>query len=253
MKTLIYSINKDKITAFIWQHLLLLVSLFFLALGVAVCIRSSLGSSVISSAPYSFYLAGEEGLMPGFSLGMYTNALNVILVLGQIIVLRSRFQIIQLLQLLIGVIFGILIDASMQITSILTSQNLPIRFFEMLVGSTVMALGVAMEIRCASITMPGEGLPAALSKKTGRPFATMKIYVDIALVLMAIISMWIFFGSWQWNIVGLGTLFAAIYCGVAVRLISKHLDWFDRLLGYRPGFRRIFFGLAAFLHKNNHK
>ena len=35
---------KNNIISFIWQHLLLLVSLYVMTLGVAVCVRSQLGS-----------------------------------------------------------------------------------------------------------------------------------------------------------------------------------------------------------------
>lgn len=250
---MVITFDKERIIGFLWQHVLLLLSLFLLALGVAVCIRSSLGSSVISSAPYAFALAGEDGLVPSLTLGMYTNILNVVLVLGQIGVLRKKFNPVQLLQLFIGIIFGVLIDLSMVLTSILITSNIFIQLMEMVAGSSIMALGVAMEIRCASITMPGEGLPAAMSKMSGKSFASMKIYVDLGLVLTAVISMFIFFGTWKWNIVGVGTLFAAIYCGMAVKFISKRLEWFDRMLGYQPGFRRYFFGLARFIQTKTNR
>ena len=225
------SFTKTKAFSFVRRQFLLLVSLFFLALGVALCVRSDLGSSVISSAPYAFYLAGKKGLVPDWTLGMYTNLLNVLLVAGQILVLRRRYRPWQLLQLLIGVVFGVLIDASMAITSIFESVGeIELRLLIMFAGSTLMALGVSMEMRCASITMPGEGLPAALSKLTGKPFANMKILTDILLVTAAIVSSFLFFGEWMWNIVGGGTLFAMIYIGMAVKFISRHLGWFDRLL-----------------------
>lgn len=79
--------DKDKIVSFLWQHCLLLISLFILTLGVALCIRSNLGSSVISSIPLAFTIAGTEGYVPPLSLGMYTNILNVLLVGAQIIIL----------------------------------------------------------------------------------------------------------------------------------------------------------------------
>ena len=50
---------KDKIISFIWQHFLLLISLYVMTLGVAVCVRSQLGSSVISTIPYVMASAGE--------------------------------------------------------------------------------------------------------------------------------------------------------------------------------------------------
>lgn len=222
----------DKFSAFARRQILLLVSLFFLAMGVALCVRSDLGSSVISSAPYAFFLAGENALVPGWSLGMYTNLLNVLLVIGQILVLRRNYRPWQLLQLLIGVVFGMLIDISMSITAVFDSvADIEIRLLLMLAGSTLMALGVSMEMRCASITMPGEGLPAALSKVTGKSFANMKILTDTLLVAAAITASFLFFGKWMWNVVGAGTLFAMVYIGMAVKIISRHLSWFDRLAG----------------------
>lgn len=212
------------------QNFFLLVSLFFLAFGMALCVRSDLGSSVISSAPYAFYLAGLEGMAPPWSLGMYTNLLNVLLVMGQIAVLRKRYRAFQLLQLGIGVVFGVLIDISMMLTEVFISTEVYVRVLVMVAGATLMALGVAMEIRCASITMPGEGLPAALSRVTGRSFADMKIVTDVSLVALAVVSSLLFFGSWQWNIVGVGTLFAMVYIGLAVKVISRRLAWFDKLL-----------------------
>ena len=243
---------REKIIGFIWQHLWLLVSLFVLALGVSLCVRSDMGSSVISSAPYAFTIAGEEALAPAWSLGMYTNILNVFLVAGQIIVLGKRFQAVQLLQLFVGIIFGVFIDISMALTSALENDFISMQIGLMIGGSSLMALGVAMEIKCASITMPGEGLPAALSKKTGKPFANMKIYVDISLVAMAIVASYLFFGKWMWNVVGVGTLFAMLYISMAVKVITRHLGWFDTLLGYRPGFRRYLYGLARYIfpHKD---
>lgn len=83
--------------------------------------------------------------------------------------------------------------------------------------------------------MPGEGFPVAISKVTGIEFPKVKIVVDVSLVLLGIVFCYIFFGKWQWHIIGVGTLFAMYYVGWAVRIASHHLKWFDRLLKYRPG------------------
>ncbi|WP_348717460.1 hypothetical protein [uncultured Alistipes sp.] len=64
---------------------------------------------------------------------------------------------------------------------------------------------------------------------------------------LAVAGRYLFFGNWQWNVIGIGTLFAMIYVGLVVKFIAPHLGWFDRLLAYRPGFRRYLFGLARFL------
>lgn len=241
--------SKIQIIQFFWQHILLLVSLYVMTLGVALCVRSNLGSSVISSIPMAFSLAGQQNLAPPLTIGGYTNLMNMILVVGQILVLRRRFEPVQLFQLLIGFVFGALIDINMYLTSMLTCDTLPVQIAVQFAGCTVMAAGIALEVRCGSVTMPGEGFPVAISRVTGRPFPKIKIVVDVTLVALAVVSCYCFWGAWQWNVIGIGTLFAMFYVGYVVKLLNPHMGWFDRLLGYRPGFRRYIYGLARYIIK----
>ncbi len=89
---------KEKVISFVWQHLLLLISLFIMTLGVAICVRSNFGSSVISSIPFVMALAGEVGKVPGLTIGEFTYIMNIVLVFGQFLILRRRFDPIQCLQ-----------------------------------------------------------------------------------------------------------------------------------------------------------
>ncbi|MBD5331543.1 MAG: hypothetical protein K2M85_05910 [Paramuribaculum sp.] len=241
-------ISKDVAIGFVWQHLLLLLSMFFMTFGVALCVRSNLGSGVISSIPMSFTLAGEAGLAPGWTIGGYTNIMNIILVMAQVVVLRRRFEPIQFFQLLIGFIFGMFLDINMWLTSFFPYSTLAAQIIAQLVGATVLGCAVAAEIRCGSVTMPGEGIQVAIACVTGKPFPVIKITVDTILVVLAVISGFCFFGTWPWTVVGPGTLFAMFYVGYVVKLVNPHLGWFDRLLDYRPGFRRYIYGLARFIY-----
>ena len=242
-------IDKEKIIGFAWQHFLLLLSMFFMTFGVALCVRSNLGSGVISSIPMSFSLAGEAGLAPGLTIGGYTNIMNVILVVAQILVLKRRFETIQLFQLLIGFVFGCLLDVNMWLTSFFsTYQEIAAQIVAQLAGATILGCAVATEIRCGSVTMPGEGIQVAIARVSGRPFPIVKIIVDTTLVILAVISGYCFFGVWPWTVVGPGTLFAMFYVGYVVKMVNPHLGWFDRLLSYRPGFRRYIYGLARFIY-----
>lgn len=240
--------RKDRIVSFVWQHILLLVSLFTMTLGVVLCVRSNLGSSVISSTPLVFTIAGERGLVPPLTLGDYTNILNALLVVGQIAVLGRRYQPVQLLQLLVGFVFGFFIDLNMALTAAMTCDSLTAQLIAQIGGCTVMGIGIAMEVRCGSVTMPGEGLPVAISRRTGAPFAKVKIRVDTVLVVLAVAGSYFFFGKWMWNITGVGTLFAMVYVGFVVKSLDKYMGWFDRLLLYSPGCRRYLYGLARYIH-----
>lgn len=241
--------KKEKVISFVWQHLLLLVSLFIMTLGVALCVKSMLGSSVISVLPYVFQEAGADGMVPALTIGQYTYIMNAILVVGQVGVLRRKFDPIQLFQLLVGFVFGMLLDFNMYLTSWLEPTAFWEKALSQLSGCTVLAAGVALEVRCGSVTMPGEGFPVAVSRVLGMDFPRVKIAVDTSLVLLGIIACYAFFGAWQWHIIGIGTLFAMYYVGFAVRIIGHHLSWFDHLLKYQPGFRRYLYGLAKYIYR----
>lgn len=241
-------ITKEKVIGFMWQHILLLISMFFMTLGVALCVRSNLGSGVISSIPMAFTLAGEARLAPGWTIGGYTNVMNILLVVAQILILRRRFEPVQLFQLIIGFIFGAFLDINMWLTSYISYETIPSQIIAQFAGATILGCAVAAEIRCGSVTMPGEGIQVAISRVTGRPFPIIKITVDTILVILAVISGFCFFGAWPWTVVGPGTLFAMFYVGYVVKLVNPHLGWFDRLLDYRPGFRRYLYGLARYIY-----
>lgn len=216
---------------------------------VALCVRSALGSSVISTIPFVLTLAGGQNLVPSLTIGEWTYVMNFALVGLQVLILRRRFEKVQLFQLLIGFLFGWLLDLNMALTSLLHLGNLFVQIFVQVLGCTVLGVGIALEIRCGSVTMPGEGVPAAISRVTSLPFAKVKIYVDVALVIIAVVLGYIYFGTWLWNVVGIGTLFAMLYVGMVVKAIAPHLAWFDRVLCYRPGFRRYVYGLARTIRR----
>ncbi|MCM1522373.1 MAG: DUF6198 family protein [Muribaculaceae bacterium] len=227
--------------------MLLVASLFVMTFGVALCVRSALGSSVISTIPFVLDIAGREGHIVQWTIGEWTYVMNFVLVGLQILILRRRFEPAQLFQLIIGFLFGWMLDLNMMLTSPLPLDTLSGRILAQFVGCTVLAVGIAFELRCGSVTMPGEGLPAAICKITDAPFPKIKIIVDISLVTIAVILGYIYFASWQWTVVGPGTLFAMIYVGAAVKIISPRLGWFDRVVCYRPGLRRYIYGLARYI------
>ena len=242
------SMNKDRFISFLWQHFLLVVSLYIMTLGVSVCVRSALGSSVISTIPYVMEQAGGvNDVVPSWSIGGYTIVMNFIFVLLQMLILRRDFQPVQLFQLVIGAFFGFLIDLNMFLTSWLVPDDFWTKTVAQIAGCTILGCGIAFEVRCGSVTMPGEGLPIAISRVTGGEFPKVKILVDVTLVGIAVSLSFYFFGSWQWHITGVGTLFAMVYVGVVVRTVGKHIGWFDGLLHFRPGFRRYVYGLAKYI------
>ena len=87
------------------RYVLFIISLFFSALGVAFTKHGELGVSPISSV--ANVLSCTKG---GFSLGVWLIIWNCILILGQILILRKKFQLIQLLQIPLSFLFGYFTD-----------------------------------------------------------------------------------------------------------------------------------------------
>ena len=83
---------KEKIISFAWQHILLLFALYIMTLGIALCVKSMLGSSVISVLPYVFHDAGTNRQVPALTIGQYTFIMNALLVVGQIGILRRAVR-----------------------------------------------------------------------------------------------------------------------------------------------------------------
>lgn len=239
----------EKTTSFLWQHLLLILSMFVMTFGVALCVKSNIGCSVISTIPFVMTLAGDSGQAPPISIGEYTYIMNFLLVGLQIVILRRRFQPIQLFQLLIGFVFGFLLDINMAIVTMMPNDTIISELTLQLSGCIILAFGIAMEIRSGSVTMPGEGITVAISQASHIPFPKAKIIVDITMVLCAVALGYLFFGSWQWNVVGLGTLLAMFLVGGCIKVMDSHMNWFNKILYYKPGYQRHIYGLAKFVYR----
>ena len=91
-------------------------SVFFLgivtnALGVALITRSMLGTGPTTCIPYVISLRFP------YSFGTFTFLFNLLLLLLQIVILRKRFNLHQLLQIPASFIFSATIDICMSLTS----------------------------------------------------------------------------------------------------------------------------------------
>ena len=73
----------------VFRYVLFIVAVVVQASGIALVVKSMLGTSPISSLPYVISLAFP------FSLGQMTFTINMVMVLGQYLLLRKGFDTIQ--------------------------------------------------------------------------------------------------------------------------------------------------------------
>ena len=190
------------------------IGLFVMTIGVALSVKSNLGVSPVSSIPYTITCVW------GIEMGKATILFHIVLVLIQILLLRKRFQPAQLLQVLVGVIFGYFTTFCNYMVSFLpTPENLGIRIFMLLISTVFIAVGIFLYLPAELIPLAGEGCMQAVSFVTHVEFSKVKICFDCTMVLVSAITCLTLLHSL--GSVGIGTIIAAILVGVLVGIITR--------------------------------
>lgn len=166
----------NKKTSYILRYFLLFIGLFFIVLGVSVSAKAGLGTSPISSVPYTF-----SKIFP-MSLGTFTLFFNILLIALQILILRKQFKLIQLLQLPIIFVFSFFSDFTFNLLSGINPTNYISQWLFCILSFFLVALGVFCEVKADVIMLSGEGLVIAISYVTKKEFGKIKIIVDSSLV-----------------------------------------------------------------------
>lgn len=196
---------------------LLVIGLFFAALGVALTKRGELGVSPISSVANVLSYQFTD-----LTLGSWLILWNCVLILGQILLLRRNFQPIQFLQIPLSFLFGWFTDFGMWLVSFLPVQVYAVRLLMVLAGTVVLGFGITLSVIADQIMNSGEAFVKAISDVTHQEFGTIKVVFDISCVLMALILSLLFF---EGAIVGTreGTIIAALCTGFVVKFFSRRL------------------------------
>ena len=201
------------------RYLLFTIGIFFMSLGIAAVIKSSLGTSPISSIPYILSLQFP------LSIGAFTFIVNMLFLLIQIIVLRSQFQYLQLLQIPVTIIFSFFIDFNMYLLSTVLPELYISRFITMLLGTTSLAFGVALQIIADVVNLAGEGVVNAIATRYHFDFGNTKTVFDSSLVIVAAILSYLYFDELRG--IREGTFISALITGTIARFLIHHLSCID--------------------------
>lgn len=201
------------------------IGLFVMTIGIALSVKSNLGVSPVSSIPYTMTCVW------GIEMGKATILFHIILVLIQILLLRKKFKPVQLLQVVIGVVFGYFTTFCNYMVSFLpTPENLGIRIIMVLASTVFVAFGIFLYLPADLIPLAGEGCMQAVSSVTHIEFSKVKIGFDCTMVLVSAITCLTVLHNL--GSVGAGTIIAAILVGTLVGIINRTFGkQRDKLLG----------------------
>lgn len=187
--------------------------------GIALVVKSLLGTSPISSVPYILSL-----IVP-FTFGQTTLAINLLFLAGQILLLRKKFHAVQLMQAPVTFVFAMLIDLFMSAFSGIAPDSYPWKMLLLLCGASMVSLGVALQVIANVLMLSGEGIVYAISHAFRIDFGKTKTGFDCFLVLTGTVLCLAYLPS----IEGIreGTLVSALLTGYIARWFIHRLSYVD--------------------------
>ncbi len=191
-----------------------LVGFLVMTFGIALSVKSDLGVSPVTSIPYTITC------ITGLDLGLSTIVFHVALVILQIALLRRAFQVRNLLQVPVGVLFGAFTTFSVSALAFIpTPTDVWVQIVMMLVSTVFVAFGIFLYVPADFIPLAGEGAMLAISQLTKKKFSTVKLAFDISMMVVSLIACLLVLHSL--GSVGVGTVIAAVLVGSELKVLTK--------------------------------
>lgn len=168
------------------RYLVFITGLYFLAMGISLIVHSSLGTTPISSMNYVL------SINTSLSLGTWTFIVNLLMIIIQLWLASGKYgtrkdTIEILLQIPFSFIFSAFIDLNMILIRNLVPSNYGMAVGILLAGCIIQSIGVVLEIKPKAAMMSAEGLVKYIARRCNKKFGSVKVYVDITLVSLAIL------------------------------------------------------------------
>ncbi len=225
-----------KLSEIIVRLLVLLLGLFILAQGIAFTILADLGTDAITSPALVAHLVLDTAENSEFfTVGRMLICVHVLLVLMQIALLRSKYKPIQLLQIVMALILGSMLDVCLSYTSLLPPPGYAGAIGYTLLGCFISAFGIFTYVKADMIPLSAEGFCLALSSTFNWRFSRVKVATDCSMLLIAVVGSLIFLGG----IAGVreGSVICAVSTGYIIGWFFKVCPLWDKVfaaLGTAP-------------------
>ena len=208
--------KKSTPAQFVIRILIYCLGLMSLAFGVAFSVNSNLGVSPVNSLPYVI------SRILNVQMGTCVTALFCFYILLQILILRRKFNPVNLLQIVFSTIFGYFVDFAKMV---LGDFAIPTYFGQLTmlaISIPLIALGIVLYMDAQLVPMPMEGLSSCLAEKFGVSFPNMKTIIDCLVVGIGLVLCFVFLGGLD----GLreGTIITAVVTGKVIAILKKPLS-----------------------------
>ena len=194
---------------------LFVLGLFIMSIGVALSIKSTFGTTPISSISYALALCAD------MDVGLATFIFNASLIFVQMIILRSRFKARRLLQFINCFVFSYFTDVALYIVySLSIPDTLAVNVILIFVSIFFIALGIFIYMPANIAPLPGEGCVESIAIITQWRFSSIKIAFDTLMVVISLLMCYFFYTT-PFGSVNIGTVISAFGVGFTLRQIAK--------------------------------
>ncbi len=203
----------------VFAYMRFVIGLFIASLGVAFSVKAGLGTSPVSSIPYSMSL-----VWPVLTLGGWLNILSVIQITVQVLIMRKSCKPAEIvIQTILAFVYGYLTNFSCLLISGLPEATAYFTKLTYLVISCfVLAFGIWIQLRAGVAMLPGEAMNRAIAKASGKKYENVKIFFDVFYIVGSAVICFIFLGELKG--VREGSVIAALAVGVIIKLYNRILD-----------------------------
>jgi uncharacterized protein len=198
---------------------LLSIALTFMAIGITIVIKASLGQSTLSAFAYSISAASS------IKIGTVLIFLNIIFFLGELVIVKGKIPLFQWLQVPANVLFGEMINFfnyDFELLNIITQQAYPVRVIFMLVGALILGIMVALINHIDLIILPFEAIILLYSKVKKINYRRFRTLVDFTLVSSSLLLMFIY--RFDVSPVREGTAIIALSLGSVIQVSMRYWE-----------------------------
>ena len=179
------------------RYILLILGVTIMSLGIALSLKSTLGTPPISCIPAVF---------------------NALLVIFQMVLLR-KITLSQIAQMLVCILFGYMIDFNLVLIDFINPTNYIIQWILLIISCLVLAFGLVIEVKSDITMLPGDGAVVAIGEVLNKDWGKVKPLFDVTVVSIGVILALVFIGHLEG--VREGTIFSAITVGFIIQFYNN--------------------------------
>ena len=199
------------------------LGLVLIALGVALSLKSNLGTAPPSCPPAVLNLKWTA-----ISFGTFTWMMHLLFIAAQMAMRRKVLDVHYLVQLAAAFVFGYLCDACIWLLHGVEISSYLMKIVLILVAVLLTAVGIRLEVIGKTWILAGDQVVDTFSDVTGIKFSNAKIGEDVLLVALSAAFAWICFGSpfghGEEIVIREGTLILAALTGLCMKLTDPLVD-----------------------------